>query len=251
VGGGSGRIGGAVASLASARGAEGARGRSQGLEEAPWHDLDAPERVMALMGPRQFAISRPEDLATILAMIQHREASGRREGLEEARGADALVSMGEWDALTLEVEGIHRYAQGQLLHLPERGRVSLREGAGAQVVVEGLVFFEDEAAATAAQAYWDGVRQQLARRPMLRLLGMASVLGDATLEVEGARVRLRTSLSHGQARQLLAFIGAQIAAMTGFVPPAEAPAAESTAEPAEAPAAEPVEAPAAEPAAEP
>src|SRR5690606_3367178 len=98
-----------------------------------------------------------------------------------------------------------------------------------------------EAAATEAQIHWNRLREQRSRRLELRILGLASVLDGMTLTVEGERVRIKTELSHSQARQILAFIGGQIAAMTGFVPPQ--PAAPTAPEP-EAPTAPQAAAPA-------
>src|SRR5690606_9323027 len=98
-----------------------------------------------------------------------------------------------------------------------------------------------EAAATEAQIHWNRLREQRLREQLSRILGLASVLDGMTLTVEGERVRIKTELSHSHARQILAFIGGQIAAMTGFVPP---PPAAPTAPAAEAPTAPEAAAPA-------
>ncbi len=231
----------AVEHMAASRGQPAPWRRAQNLNVADWRNLDQTERVMALLGPRQFAIAREEVLPTLVAMIRHRGEQARSEGLDAAEGADALLSMGPNDALTLEVEGIHRYVRGRTEHLPSRARLAVGEGPPGRIAVEGLAFFGSAEEATAAQPHWDNLRQQLARHPMLRLLGMASVLDRATLVAEGDRIRIRTELTVGQAQQVLNYIGAQIAAMTGYTPPplpapAAAPAGDSTPAPTQAPA---------------
>jgi hypothetical protein len=213
----------AVGNLATARGEE-ARWRSyHGLSVADWRNLDETPRVMALLGPRQFAIAREEDLPALMAMIAARSERGRDEGLEPAAGADALLSMGEEDALTLEVEGIHAYVRGRVEHMPTKARVAIREGDPGRIDVEGLAFFPSNEAAEAAQPYWDALRQQIARHPAARLFGVSSIFELAALTVEGDRIRIQTRLTHGQARMVLNQIAAQIAAMTGWRPPPEAP----------------------------
>jgi hypothetical protein len=211
----------AVGRMAAARGEPAPWRRLQGLPVADWRNLDETARVMALLGPRQFAIAREEDLPTLLAMMAARAEHGRDEGLEPAEGADALLSMGEEDALSLEVEGIHTYVRGRTEHMPTRARVAIREAGPARIEVEGLAFFPSEDEAAAALPYWDALRQQVARHPAARLFGFSSIFDLATLSVEGDRIRIRTQLSHGQARMVLNQIAAQIAAMTGWQPPPE------------------------------
>ncbi len=219
--GGEAEIRGAVDAMASARGEPVAWRRARRVPVADWRNLDETARVLALLGPRQFAIAREDDLPILTAMIRHREALAETEGLERTTGADALLSMGPNDALMLEVEGIHRYVRGRVEHVPARARIAVGEASADRIAVEGLAFFDSPEAAAAAQPYWDAMRQQVARHPLIRFSGMSSVLEDATLVPEGDRIRVRTQLSHTQARAVLSYIGARIAAITGFVPPAD------------------------------
>jgi hypothetical protein len=221
----------AVEQMATARGEASPWRRDHGLAVADWRNLDETARVMALLGPRQFAIAREADLPTIMAMMAARAEHGRDEGLEPSSGADALLSMGEEDALSLEVEGIHTYVRGRVEHMPTKARVAIRELSPSRIEVEGLAFFPSGEAAEAAKPYWDALRQQVANHPAARIFGISSIFDRATLTVERDRIRIRTELTHGQARMVLNQIAAQIAAMTGWQPPAE-PVADTAAPPA-------------------
>jgi hypothetical protein len=192
----------------------------QGILVAPWHSIDPTERVIALVGPQHFTISQPSVLGTILAMTRHRERSARAEGLERARGADALLSLGEDDAISIEVENVASYARRLPCPVPEKGRASIRETESG-VAIDAAVFHASPEDAAEATACWDRLRRVYANHLFVRLLGMGPALDRAEVEQTDASVRVSVALSDAQARQLLGIVGAQIARLTGYRPPPE------------------------------
>jgi hypothetical protein len=192
----------------------------RGIDVAPWHSIDPTERVIALIGPRHFTIAQPGVLGTVLAMTRHRERRASAEGLETARGADALLSLGEGDAISIEVENVSSYARRLPCPVPEKGRASIRETDDG-VQIEASVFHSSAEEAEAAASCWERLRKIYASHLFVRLFGLGPALDRAQVEQADASVRVSVALSDAQAQKLLGMVGAQIARLTGYRPPPE------------------------------
>jgi hypothetical protein len=195
-----------VDTMASARGTTATWRDESGVEVADWANEDETARVLALIGPHHFAITRPEDLPAVLAIGRVRaEESGF-----SSTAADALLEMPEGSALTLTVEGARTYARGA--HAPERLElvVSERAGGGADVAIEAR--YETPEAADAAREYWTEVAEEQSRSIAVRLLGLSSALDSASLTTEGRTVRATTALTERQIRLVLSFVQGQLEA---------------------------------------
>lgn len=194
--------------------------RENGVEQAPWYSLDPTERVIAIVGPQHFTISPPGALGTLLAMARHRERTAQDEGLERARGADALLSLGEDEAISIEVENVPSYARRLPCPVPEKGRASIRETASG-VAIDAAVFYAEGDGASEAAACWERVRAVYASHLLVRLVGLGPALDGARIELDESSVRISVALTDVQARQVLDLVGAQIARLTGYRPPRE------------------------------
>jgi len=173
----------------------------EGIPVADWPNPDSTERVVAILGPRHFTISRPQDLERVLAIAHARELA--EDALEEARGADALLSMGEGEAVSFEVEGAQRFARGNAEHVPERLRFAVRELESGQVEIRGSARFEDDAAAAEGRRYWDAKREEMTRG-LIGLLIYGRVLRATVLDApDGREVPFHVTMSADQARTLL------------------------------------------------
>lgn len=204
--------------IAAAQGKETEFSIESGVEVAPWHSIDPTERILAIVGPRHFTISPPDALRVLRAMIHHRENAVDEEELESARGADALLSLGKGEAISIEVENIPSYTRRLPCEIPQKGRASVRElesGVSASV----LVHYKTRAEARAAKSCWEETRDRYTRHFFIRLLGFDSVLSAATIDQRGARLAIELEMNDGHARQVLATIGNQIARMSGYRPP--------------------------------
>jgi hypothetical protein len=214
----------------------------QGIAVAPWHSIDPTERVIALVGPRHFTITQPSVLATVLAMTRHRERRASAEGLESARGADALLSLGDGDAISIEVENVSSYARRLPCPVPEKGRASIRETDGG-VQIEASVFHSSAEEAEAAASCWERLRRIYASHLFVRLFGLGPALDQAKVEQADVSVRVSVALSDAQAQKLLGMVGAQIARLTGYRPPPEPTLEAHLPEETAPPRPEPLEAP--------
>lgn len=192
-----------VARFAAARGADASWEERHGVPVAPWPNEDATERVVAIVGPRHFIIARPQDLPTMLAIAVARESD--EDGLEEVSGADALLSMGEGEAFSVEVEGARNFARGlargvPLERIPERVRIAVSEDP-EHAVLKGRARYENEATAEAALTYWSAQRDHYGRAMLI-----GGYVRDLELATEGRFVLLDHRLTFGKMRFALGML---------------------------------------------
>lgn len=200
----------AVARLALARG-EPAEWRDEaGIEVAPWRNADPTERVIALTGPQQFTITRPDDLPRVLAVARARAARAGHPP-EPGDPGDGLLDMGEGEALSLEIEGAHQFVRGDPRFVPTRAHLAMREQEGAMIGVEVQGYFPNDADAIAARDFWEGQREAYARHFLIALMGFAQPLREGTLETQGSSLFFRTRLTPRQLRGILRRIEALVA----------------------------------------
>jgi hypothetical protein len=191
-----------IEQMAATRGVQVRWRREEGVDVADWPNEDTTARVVAIVGPRHFTITRPEDLVRILGIAQvraEREAEEESEGDEptgpSGEGADALLSMGEGEAFTLEAEGVQNFvrsARADVAHLPERIRVGLADN-GQGVSVRGVAHYPSEETAAAAAEFWAAERD----RQMDAMPGFVRMLVPrVTIEADGDEVRINSDASY-------------------------------------------------------
>jgi hypothetical protein len=186
----------AVDRMAGARGTQATWATQDGVQVAPWANEGNTPRVLAMLSPQHFTISRSEDLPVALAMTEARAArGGEAEGLEEAVGPDVLLSMGPNEGLSLEIEGVHAFLMSASNPdvIPLRARLAIREVGPRLVAIDGVAVFPSEQLAADAIAYWtaqrDGAVQSFAVRMVLG--NRVSVLQSFTFVPQGERVEIR------------------------------------------------------------
>ena len=210
-----------------------------GVPSASWPALDGAPRRVAVLDPRHFVVSRPDDLPRVLAIAAARTNAG------EPSAAEALLAMREREALSVEVEGVaHFIRRTPCPATPTRVRASLVEDeAGVRVDAEAV--FEDAEGADGSRGCLEALRDRYLG--IARLFGFGSALEEATLALDGAQLRAQTTLSIDQLSRLLAMAtGALVEqrrrteeaarrAATPEVSPEPPPSPEPTAEPAQSP----------------
>ena len=194
-----------VARFAAARGTEATWQRRHGVWTAPWPNEDETERVIAIVGARHFVIARPADLPTILAIAVARTQAGDQDLENPTSGADALLSMGEGEGFSVEVEGARNFVRGRVAHVPERLRVAITEGNDS-VVVGGTARFEDASTAAAARDYWEEKRTAAQRNMFI-----GSYVRGMSLTAEDDHVRIEHQLTFSQMRMAMAFLEGTVA----------------------------------------
>jgi len=181
-----------------------------GVDVAPWPNEDETERVIALVGPQHFTITRPDDLARVMAVARARaEREAQRDAGPGAPapppGAEALLSMEGEAALTFEVEGARRFARGAE-GVPQRARAAVTQRGDGHVSMRIEGTFDSHDQAVEARDFWDRARQAYARNFFVAALGMGSPLRDLTLTVEGDRLIAETSMTIAQVRLVLSYL---------------------------------------------
>jgi hypothetical protein len=199
----------AVARMAAARGEPVRWRRERGFDVARWPNADVTERVIALVGPQAFTITRTEDLPRVLAVARERrreaERLARAAGTPALDDAEALLSMEEGVVLSFEVEGARAFVRGPTENMPVSARASVRELPTARVEIVAVGQFETAEQASTARDFWDHMRASYARNALVSLVGLGSALDQATLDVEGSALRFRTELTPRQITLVLRY----------------------------------------------
>ena len=195
-----------VKRLARSRG-KGVRWQQRyGVATAPWYNLDRTPRTIALLSTHHFSITRRQDLQRVLAMTKARELrDAKKEGLVAARGPDALLSMGPEEAISLEVEGVHRFIVGSIKHVPVRLRLAVRETGADQATVSVLATYASPSDASDASVYWKKVAQFYSQQLIMTLAGFGKTLRRMELMPEEDRVQVSFTLSADQIRFILSY----------------------------------------------
>ena len=195
-----------VKRLAGSRG-KGLRWQQRyGVATAPWYNRDRTPRTIALLSAHHFSITRRQDLERVLAMTKARELRDpNKEGLVAARGPDALLSMGPDEAISLEVEGVHRFIIGSIKHVPVRLRLAVRETGPDEATVSVLATYASESDAIDASVYWKRVAQFYSQQLIMTLSGFGKTLRRMELTPEEDRIRLSFTLSADQIRFILSY----------------------------------------------
>ena len=195
-----------VKRLARSRG-KGVRWQQRyGVATAPWYNLDRTPRTIALLSRHHFSITRRQDLERVLAMTKARELrDAKKEGLVAARGPDALLSMGPEEAISLEVEGVHRFIVGSIKHVPVRLRLAVRETGADQATVSVLATYASPSDASDASVYWKKVAQFYSQQLIMTLAGFGKTLRRMELTPEEDRVQVSFTLSADQIRFILSY----------------------------------------------
>ena len=205
-----------VKRLAGSRGKAVRWRQRYGVATAPWHNLDQTPRTIALLSPRHFSISRRQDLERVLAMAKARELrDARKEGLVAARGPDALLSMGPDEAISLEVEGLHRFVRGNIKHVPIRIRLAVRETGTDEATVSVLATYASEELATEASVYWKKVATFYSQQLIMSLAGFGKTLRRMDFAPEEERIRVSFKLNADQIRFILSYAEGRLRSSSG------------------------------------
>jgi hypothetical protein len=192
----------AVSKLGEARGVA-TPWRQQGkVQVAPWANLDATPRVIALIGPQHFAIAREEDLPRVLAIATAR--GKKRKDAEHP--ADTLLSMEENEGLSVEVEGAANFVRKGRRGVPDHLRLSAIEQPKLRAELRGLFSYADVAAAADALDYLGTLRDRYANNALVALLGLSEPLENAEIEQAERDVRIKVTLTAEQMRLILGYL---------------------------------------------
>jgi len=196
----------AVESLAQARGVAATFRKQSNVQVAPWANADETQRVLALIAPHQFAITRPEDLPRVLEVARALAVRAKKEHLSDVDLGDALLGLADDEMLALSVEGAEQFVRGNLAGVPSRLEISVRRGDEGTLNVTTSGEFADAAAAKHARDYWERTRDTFAASPIVGFICMHQPLAAARFELHAAQLVVRSVVTEQQARVLLGFV---------------------------------------------
>jgi hypothetical protein len=179
-----------------------------GYAVAPWPNRGPTERVIALTGKDQFAITRRADLTRVLdvaaALAEQRRAQGWQE--KELREQGALLAMQPTEIVALWVEGVPRYVRGDVAGVPRSLRLSVHpvDQFNTELRVRGQ--YASTADAESALVAMEALRQALSDNAQISFLGLKSALERASIVRDGAALALDVRLTLHQTRYLLRYV---------------------------------------------
>lgn len=194
----------AVEKLGQARGVPTPWRTMGNVKVAPWANLDATPRTIALIGPEHFAIAREEDLPRLLAIASARTKGKKRK--DERHPADALLSMEDGEGLSVEIEGASNFVRKGRRGVPESLRLSAIEQPRLRAELRGLLHYNDAAGAADAVDYLSTLRDRYASNALVALMGLADPLEDAQIEQTENDVRVTVVLTAEQMRLILGYL---------------------------------------------
>ena len=209
----------AVARLAEHKGLPATWRSVRGIPTAPWHNNDDTERVLALLGSSVFAITRPDDLARVLAVAR---AARAQSAHANADAGESLVHMDERELMNVAVENARSFVRGSRAQLaPEQLVVSVREQAAdaQQLELSAHARYPDADQAEHALKYWEQLRAQYASHTLVALMNLDRLLRDLKLGTRGAELSLELTVPPRQARLLLRFLRDSIRGPEPYAPP--------------------------------
>lgn len=202
------RIEAAVQQLASEAGRPAPFHEQEGYPVAAWRNRGPTERVLAITGADQFAITRSSDLARVLEVARALARARAEQGFEQAELAaqGGLLAMQPQEAVALWVEGVAKYVRGEAAGVPKSLRMSIYhvDQFTTELRVRGQ--YASKTAAADALTAMDALRQSLSDHPKVVFLGLKSALDKAVIEQDGAALRLRVQLTLHQTRYLMKFV---------------------------------------------
>ena len=185
---------------------------TDGVESAPFFSPDGADRRVAILDERHVVLCRPDDLPRVLAI-----ASARAEGDQSA--AEALLSMGEGEALSVEVEGLAAFVRRSPCEIARRARLAMLQAEDG-VTLDGTAWFETAEQASSARQCFDDLRVRYAANALVQMMGYSVPLYELRIEAEEERVVIHGAVSQHQ-------LGRLIEMLTGMLrrppPPSIAP----------------------------
>jgi hypothetical protein len=113
--------------------------------------------------------------------------------------------MGPDEAISLEVEGVHRFIIGSIKHVPVRLRMAVRETGPDEASVSVLATYASERDARDASIYWKKVARFYSEQLIMTISGFGKTLRRMELSPEEERIRVSFTLSADQIRFILSY----------------------------------------------
>jgi hypothetical protein len=167
-----------------------------GVESAPFYSPDGYERRVAILDDRHVVLSRPEDLPRVLAIASARTTDA------ETSPADALLSMNDGEAVSVEAEGIAAFVRRSPCEIARRARLAMVQAEDGVTLV-GEAHFDTAEHAESARQCFDDLRVRYAANVLVQAMGFSAPLYEIELETDDTTLHVRGALSQDQLRRIL------------------------------------------------
>lgn len=167
-----------------------------GIESAPFYSPDGADRRVAILDERHVVLSRPEDLSRVLAIASARTTD------HEANPADALLSMNEGEAVSVEVEGLAAFVRRSPCEIARRARLAMLQAEDG-VTLDGVATFDTAEHAASARECFDLLRVRAAANPLVQIMGFSANLYEIEMTVDDTALHVHGALSQDQLRRIM------------------------------------------------
>ncbi len=181
-----------------------------GIASAPFYSPDGADRRVAILDARHVVLSRPEDLERVLAIAAARTTDPNTDR------ADALLSMNEGEAVSVEVEGLAAFVRRSPCEVARRARLSMVQAEDG-VTIEGVAYFDTAEHAESARQCFDDLRVRAAANPLVQIMGFSVPLYEIELSAEDGVLHAHGALSQDQLRRIMEMLRGML------TPPPRAP----------------------------
>jgi hypothetical protein len=195
----------AVESLARASGHAAEWRKVKGIRVAPWWNRDETQRVVALIAPALFAITREQDLSRVIAVARALRAQKNQDS-DGAGEGEGLVHMADRELMNVTVENARKFVRGaRAERAPLRLELAALRGE-RDIEVTLHATYPDTEQASAAKEFVNTLRDRYAAHPLIALMGMDGMLRGVTLATHDAALEGHAEVPITQARLLLHFV---------------------------------------------
>ncbi len=167
-----------------------------GIESAPFYSPDGADRRVAILDDRHVVLSRPEDLSRVLAIASARTTD------RETNPADALLSMNEGEAVSVEVEGLAAFVRRSPCEIARRARLAMLQAEDG-VTLDGVATFDTAEHAASARECFDLLRVRAAANPLVQIMGFSATLYEIEMTVDDTALHVHGALSQDQLRRIM------------------------------------------------
>lgn len=192
--------------MASSRGQSALWKTAHGVRTAPWHDDEPAEHVVAVWDEKHFSITRPDDLPRLMAVAGAlANANEEDKKVTPTELAATLMEMSENEAIKIDVEGARRFARAPSHIVPRSLRLSVLEVEGGATLLARATF-DSVSQAQQGKQYWEGLRDDYARKTIIRAMGYGRLLDGIAFEQEGDVITATSQISYREIQTILGFV---------------------------------------------
>ena len=172
---------------------------ANGIESAPFYSPDGADRRVAILDDHHVVLSRPDDLPRVLAIAAARTTD------QETNPADALLSMNEGEAVSVEVEGLAAFVRRSPCEIARHARLAMLQAQDG-VTLDGVATFDTAEHASSARQCFDDLRVWAASSVVVQFMGFSVPLYEIEMTTDDEVLHVHGALSEEQLRTAMGML---------------------------------------------